>query len=81
MKFNHYIVSLLMLAFTATSCQDYLTVLPENNQSTSQYWKTKEDVEAVLGAGYVKLRAAQEYLMLWGEARGNGVYFSTTGTT
>lgn len=81
MKFNQYIVSLLMLAFSATSCQDYLTVLPENNQSTTQYWKTKEDVEAVLGAGYVKLRTAQEYLMLWGEARGNGIYFNTTGTT
>jgi SusD family. len=81
MKLNQYIVSLLMLAFTATSCQDYLTVLPENNQSTTQYWKTKEDVEAVLGAGYVKLRTAQEYLMLWGEARGNGIYFNTTGTS
>jgi len=81
MKLNQYIVSLMILAFTATSCQDYLTVLPENNQSTVQYWKNKEEVEAVLGAGYVKLRAAQEYLMLWGEARGNGIYFSGTGPT
>ena len=77
MKLNQYIISLMILAFSATSCQD-LTVMPENNQSTTQYWKTKEDVEAVLGAGYVKLRDAQEYLMLWGEARGNGIYFNTT---
>ncbi|HEY6913713.1 MAG TPA: RagB/SusD family nutrient uptake outer membrane protein, partial [Paludibacter sp.] len=81
MKLNQYIVSLMILAFAATSCQDYLTVLPENNQSTVQYWKTKEDVEAVLGAGYVKLRDAQEYLMLWGEGRGNGIYFGTSYTT
>ena len=67
--------------FFAVSCEDYLTVLPENNQSTSQYWKTKEDVEAVLGAGYVKLRDAQEYLFLWGEARGNGIYFSASYTS
>ncbi len=80
MKINQYIVSLLILTLTAVSCQDYLTVLPENNQSTTQYWKTKEDVEAVLGAGYVKLRDAQEYLYLWGEARGNGIYFGFTGT-
>jgi hypothetical protein len=81
MKLNQYIVSLMILALAATSCQDYLTVLPENNQSTVQYWKTKEDVEAVLGAGYIKLRDAQEYLMLWGETRGNGIYFSGTGPT
>jgi starch-binding outer membrane protein, SusD/RagB family len=79
MKLNQYIVSLMILAASATSCD--LTVLPENNQSTGQYWKTKEDVEAVLGAGYVNLRAAQEYLMLWGEARGNGIYFGTSYTT
>jgi hypothetical protein len=81
MKINQYIVSLMILAFTATSCQDYLTVVPENNQSTSQYWKTKEDVEAVLGAGYCKLQTAQEYMMLWGEARGNGIYFTSTTYT
>ena len=78
MKLNQYIISLMILAFSATSCQDYLSVIPENNQSTTQYWKTKEDVEAVLGAGYIKLRDAQEYLMLWGEARGNGIYFTST---
>jgi len=78
MKLNQYIISLMILAFSLTSCQDYITVTPENNQSTSQYWKTKEDVEAVLGAGYVKLRDAQEYLMLWGEARGNGIYLNST---
>lgn len=81
MKLNQYIVSLMILALATTSCQDYLTVLPENNQSAVQYWKTKEDVEAVLGAGYVKLRDAQEYLMLWGESRGNGIYFGTSFTT
>jgi len=81
MKLNQYIVSLVILAFAATSCQDYLTVMPENNQSTTQYWKTKEDVEAVLISGYIKLRDAQEYLLLWGEARGNGIYMSTSGST
>lgn len=70
-----------MLALGFTSCQDYLTVMPENNQSTNEYWKTKEDVEAILGAGYYRLRDAQEYLMLWGEARGNGVVFTTNSTT
>lgn len=80
MKNNKFIVSILLIAFTITSCNDYLTVLPENNQSSYEYWKNKEEVEAVLGAGYVKIRAAQESLFLWGEARGNGVFFNGTGT-
>ena len=81
MKIQHYIITLLIVAFSASSCQDYLTVLPENNQSTTQFWKTKEDVAAVLAAGYIKIRDAQEYLYLWGEARGNGIYFSASGTS
>lgn len=64
-----------------SSCNDYLTVLPENNQSVYEFWKTKEEVEAVLGAGYVKLRDTQEELFLWGEARGNGIYFINDGTS
>lgn len=79
MKINHYIVVLLMLSFGISSCD--LSVTPENNQSTNQYWKTKEDVEAVLGAGYVKIRDAQEYLYMWGEARGNGIFFGVNTTT
>ncbi|MFW9597323.1 MAG: RagB/SusD family nutrient uptake outer membrane protein, partial [Paludibacter sp.] len=79
-KFN-YILLLLLFVFATSSCEDYLTVVPENNQSTDEFWKTKEDVEAVLGAGYYRLRNAQEELMLWGEARGNGVLFTSSSTT
>ncbi len=59
------------------SCNDYLDVLPENEQSSASYWQTKEEVEAVLGAGYLKLRNAQQRIFLWGEARGNGVLFAS----
>jgi len=72
---------MMILALAVTSCQDSLTVLPENNQSTSQFWKTKEEVEAVLCGGYWKIRDAQENIMLWGEARGNGINFGTSTNT
>jgi len=75
MKINKFLISLLVLSFSLTSCKDYLTILPENNQSSDQYWQNKEEVEDVLGAGYVSLRSCQEYMFLWGEARGNGIYF------
>ena len=72
-KTNFIIV--LLTALLIGSCEDYLTVLPENNQSVYEFWRTKEEVEAVLGAGYVKLRDAQELMFLLGEARGNGLFF------
>ncbi len=75
-----YIVAALAMCLMP-ACDDYLTVLPENNQSVYEFWRTKEEVEAVLGAGYVKMRDAQEYMFLWGEARGNGIFFRNDGTT
>lgn len=56
-----------------SSCDDWLNLYPEDAQTSDQYWETKEDVEAVIGAGYVRLRDCVEYMYVWGEARGNGV--------
>ena len=39
------------------SCSDWLEVYPKNEQITANYWKAKEDVEAVLASGYSSLRA------------------------
>ncbi|MCA1744366.1 MAG: RagB/SusD family nutrient uptake outer membrane protein, partial [Bacteroidales bacterium] len=62
---------LFLLSFT--SCNDWLELYPENAQVSSQYWETKADVEAVLAAGYVRLRGSVDKLFVWGEVRGNGV--------
>jgi hypothetical protein len=48
------ILSILTLAVTltfTTSCNDWLDVLPNNEQVTDDYWKSKEDVEAVIASG------------------------------
>ena len=39
-----------------TSCNDWLDVLPNNEQVTDDYWKSKEDVEAVIASGYYYMR-------------------------
>lgn len=81
MKKIRYYILLLLTALSQTSCEDYLTVLPENNQSSFEYWETKEEVEAVLASGYVNLRSSVETFLLWGESRGNGFSFwSTSGS-
>lgn len=76
-KICNYIL-VLLVTLSVASCEDYLTVLPENNQSSFEYWETKEEVEAVLASGYVNLRSSVETFLLWGEARGNGLAFYST---
>ena len=50
------------------SCSDWLEVYPKNEQITANYWKAKEDVEAVLASGYSCT------LVDWGELRGSSIY-------
>lgn len=46
------------------SCSDWLEVYPKNEQITANYWKAKEDVEAVLASGYSSLRACTRTLVV-----------------
>jgi starch-binding outer membrane protein, SusD/RagB family len=75
MKVVKYSIFSVFIILSLMSCKNWLEILPENEQTTSQYWKTKEEVEAVLGAGYTRLRSSVEYLFIWGEARGTGINF------
>jgi starch-binding outer membrane protein, SusD/RagB family len=70
----------LLCSLMVTSCS--LNLLPEDEQTSGEYWNTKEEVEAVLGSGYYYLRSNIQETFLWGEARGNGISFlNTTGDT
>jgi len=65
--------SLLFFALILASCNKWMDVIPENEQISDRYWANKEEVEAVLGSGYVKLQKSIKQLLIWGEARGNGL--------
>ena len=64
---------------STTSCNDWLDVLPNNEQVTDDYWKSKEDVEAVIASGYYYLRQSVPTLIKWGELRGGAIYTTSTG--
>ncbi len=68
--------SLIALAMSMTSCNAWLDILPNNEQVTDNYWKSKEDVEAVIASGYYYMRQTVPTLLAWGELRG-GALFST----
>ncbi len=74
------LVSIVTVMITALpSCNDWLDILPNNEQVTDNYWKTKEDVEAVVTSGYYYLREAVPNLLVWGEVRGGMLYSSDGG--
>jgi hypothetical protein len=73
---KNILISFLLLSslFLLNSCNDWLSVLPENEQVIDEYWTSKEEVESVLASGYVYLRNAVPYLIEWGELRGGCIY-------
>ena len=79
-RFTKYVSALAVLlgALIFVSCNDWLDILPNNEQVTDNYWKSKEDVEAVVASGYYYLRQAVPSLLVWGEVRGGTLYSSNT---
>ena len=64
----------LCLNFTLSSCNDWLDILPNNEQVTDDYWQSKEDVEAVISSGYYYMRQCVPTFIKWGELRGGALY-------
>lgn len=75
-----FTISILCLLFT-TSCSDWLDVLPNNEQITDNYWKSKEDVEAVVASGYYYMRESVPSFVKWGELRGGAIYSNNSSDT
>lgn len=78
---NNIRISFILLSFVflLNSCNEWLSVLPENEQVSDEYWTSKEEVESVLASGYVYLRATVPYLIEWGELRGGCIYDDQIG--
>lgn len=78
-KISLYII--LFASMALNSCNEWLNLKPEDSQTIDGYWKTKEEVEAVLGGGYSNLRNCLESMLAWGEARGNSLTAGLNATT
>lgn len=78
MKKIKTICILLVTVLIGSSCNNWLDILPENQQSSDEYWKTKEEVASVVGAGYSYLRklASDATLFKLGELRAGRVYLT-----
>lgn len=61
-------------------CNDWLDVLPKNEQVSPDYWQTKEHVEESLAQGYQNMRLTIPSQIYWGELRGGSVYAYSGGS-
>lgn len=65
---------LLFLAMSLQfSCNNFLELIPPGGLVREEFWKTKEDVEAVLMGAYQSFASLDGDLFIYGEARGDMV--------
>ena len=80
MKSINYIILIVAVLSLFSSCDDWLTIYPENAQISDEYWQSKQDVEAVVMSGYYYFRSISiSSLLPWGELR-SGAIFDIKGT-
>ncbi len=68
------IVSLLFIVLPlliSSGCNDWLELAPPDGLVKDEYWKSKEDIEAVLMGAYQQFAQLDERLFLYGELRGD----------
>src|SRR5690554_5016348 len=66
-KMKYFLLTLLV--FFQFSCNDWLELIPPSGLIRDEFWKSKEDVEAVLMAAYESFGAMDRNLFLQGELR------------
>jgi len=62
---------LLLVILILSSCQDWLDLRPPDGLVQDEYWKSKEDIKAVLMGAYQQLAQMDELLFQYGEVRGD----------
>ena len=64
---------LFLLLGTQVACSNYLELIPPGGLVREEFWKSKEDVEAVLMGAYQTFASMDGSLFTYGEARGDMV--------
>lgn len=59
------------MALVNIGCSDFLAKSTESEQTSDEYWQTKEEVWAVLMGVYSSMRTDLQMMLRWGELRGD----------
>ncbi|MCR4921449.1 MAG: RagB/SusD family nutrient uptake outer membrane protein [Bacteroidaceae bacterium] len=64
-----YTCLLGLFAVSTTSCEDWLTVYPQDRVVEEQFWEDKNDLEGVRYAAYQHMASTVNKMALWGDMR------------
>lgn len=70
------IAAVLMILLVITSCNDWLSIAPENDLIKEKFWSKKADADGALAAAYNAFRDAALESFIWGELRADIAEFS-----
>jgi starch-binding outer membrane protein, SusD/RagB family len=82
MKTKFFIIGFAVLLVTGfSSCTDWLTVKPQSEVVLADFWKTRNDVEAVLASCYRGLTEDDVVyrMIVWGELRSDNLIKGSAG--
>lgn len=65
-KFASLVVA---VSFLATSCNEWLTVYPQDRIVEENFWEDKNDLEGVRNAAYKNMADQVEKMIIWGDLR------------
>ncbi len=71
-RFKNIYTSICLLGLTAigtTSCEDWLTLYPQDRVVEEDFWEDKNDLEGVRYAAYKQMCSTVEKFALWGDLR------------
>ena len=78
--YNNIIKTTALLAVMATgmaSCDDFLTVYPQDKITEETFWEDKRDLEGVRYAAYKQLSTQVERMIVWGDIRSDAYKLNT----
>ena len=66
-RLKYFLISIIVLF--QVSCNNWMELIPPGGLIREEFWKTKEDVEAVLMASYESFATMDAKLFVYGEVR------------
>ena len=69
-KYQSYLL-LVLFALSFTSCEDWLTLYPQDRVVEENFWEDKNDLLGVRYAAYQSMQNTLEKFVLWGDLRGD----------
>lgn len=83
MKYNNFkLLAGLLLLFSTTACNKFLTLYPEDDIVDDEYWQTGDQVQSVVAACYRNMidNDVINRMIYWGELRSDNVDYSSANT-